>query len=227
MKFFANFLFLVFLLFLFSFRPVSAESKIIPVKMVVYVDYVCPACAYEDELIKKAVVKNPNIQLMIKNFPLPEHKNAFKAAVAAEAAKKQNKFSEMHQKLLATQQEWTDLPDPTDYFYKLAEDVGLDTKKFKSDFNNPEMAKIVEKDVADGKEAKITGTPTVVINDKNYGYFQSEEELNKKIAEAQSPPNSLELYLLLLIALALGITGYIIVRIAIAVHDRSQEEKDK
>jgi protein-disulfide isomerase len=53
--------------------------------------------------------KYPNdVKLVVKQFPLPMHNYARKAATAAIAAGKQGKFWETHEKLFANQKDLSD-----------------------------------------------------------------------------------------------------------------------
>jgi len=75
-----------------------------PVVLVEYSDFQCPACGAWEPYIRQ--FKNDygsNIKVVYKQFPLPQHLNAERAAEASEAAGLQDKFWEMHDKLFNTQ----------------------------------------------------------------------------------------------------------------------------
>ena len=46
---------------------------------------------------------NGRVRLVVRDYPLPQHTNAFKAAEAAEAAREQNKYWEYAAKLFSNQ----------------------------------------------------------------------------------------------------------------------------
>ena len=81
-----------------------------PVVLVEYSDFQCPACAASAPLVKQLTEEFGNkIAFVYRHFPLPQHKNAYPAAQAAEAAGKQGKFWEMADLIFANQTKWENL----------------------------------------------------------------------------------------------------------------------
>jgi protein-disulfide isomerase len=122
------------------------------------------------------------VKLAIKNFPLPNHKFARQAAVAALAASRQGKFWEFHDELY---QNYNRLSE--DKIDEIAQQVGLDGAKFEEDRKAPEIHAIVENDVREGQKAGVRGIPTIFINgrllrDRSFSGFQAaiEKELAKQ-----------------------------------------------
>ncbi len=111
------------------------------------------------------------------DLPLAMHKNAFKAAEAANCAGDQGKFWEMHDKLFANQKALG-----SDDLVKHAEALGLDMKKFKECLDNGKHAEQIKKDMAEGQKAGITGTPAFLL-----GFIGSDGKVKatKKIVGAQ------------------------------------------
>jgi protein-disulfide isomerase len=87
------------------------------------------------------------------------HQFARPAAIAAEAANRQGKFWEFHDKLFANQKK-LGLEDLKQY----AKDVGLDTARFEKDLTEPAMKKRMEDDMAEARTLGITGTPAFFVN---------------------------------------------------------------
>jgi protein-disulfide isomerase len=107
------------------------------------------------------------------------------AARTAEAAARQGKFWEMHDKLFEGQKTWEQTKDPTSYFDSYAKEIGLDMTKYKSDFASSDVNAVVNKDLADVKTLGGSGTPTFAINGKkveNPG--ATAEALSKMIEDA-------------------------------------------
>jgi protein-disulfide isomerase len=82
------------------------------VTVVEYSDFQCPFCSRAkptmDQVLKDY---NGKAKLVYKHLPLPQlHPNAQKAAEAAECARDQGKFWEMHDILFDKQAEWSSLP---------------------------------------------------------------------------------------------------------------------
>ena len=85
-----------------KFGPDTASVKIME-----FADFQCPACALASEPLHTFVANNKDVQLIYRHFPLPNHKLAESAALAAEAAGKQGKFWEMYALLYDKQSEWS------------------------------------------------------------------------------------------------------------------------
>ncbi len=101
------------------------------------------------------------VKLVMKHFPLPMHPYARKAAVAALAADKQGKFWEIHEKLFASQKELSDAK-----VEGIARDLGLDMAQFNRDLKDPAIASMIDRDLNNGRQAKVQGTPTIFVNGK-------------------------------------------------------------
>ena len=103
----------------------------------------------------------PNdVKLVFKNFPLTRiHKFAMNAAVAALAAHQQGKFWEFHAELFKNYNTLND-----EKFTEIAQSVALDMEQFKGDMQNPALAAMVQRDLKDGVEAGVRGTPSIFVN---------------------------------------------------------------
>ena len=100
-------------------------------------------------------------KLVIKQFPLPMHDFARKAAIAALAASKQGKFWEMHSKLFANQEHLSDAK-----VEEIAKEIGLDMKKFAEDQKDPAIASQIDTDTSHANQVKVPGTPAIYVNGK-------------------------------------------------------------
>jgi protein-disulfide isomerase len=99
------------------------------------------------------------VKLVFKHFPLNSHKFALKAAIASHAAGNQGKFWEFHDALFKDYKTISD-----EKIQQIAADLALDMEKFNLETKSPEIQAVVRKDLADGREAGVRGTPTVFIN---------------------------------------------------------------
>jgi protein-disulfide isomerase len=97
----------------------------------------------------------------MKQFPLPSHAFAEKASIAALAAARQGKFWEMQEKLYASQKELNDAK-----VQEIARELGLDMVKFNVDLKDQAIRSLIARDIQDGRQAEVSGTPTVFINGK-------------------------------------------------------------
>lgn len=146
-----------------SSRIGSADAK---VQIVEFGDYQCPACGQAHPLLKQLVTDyNGQVALVFRNFPLSQiHPNAEGAARAAEAAGRQGKYEDMHNKLFETQSRWNSSLDPMKAFAGFAEDLGLDMNKYNADVKDQAVIDKIRIDKGDGEALGVDSTPTIFIN---------------------------------------------------------------
>jgi protein-disulfide isomerase len=105
--------------------------------------------------------KYPNdVKLVFKNFPLSFHNFARKAATAALAAQDQGKFWEFHVKLFAS----SGLNDQR--IQDIAKELKLDLKRFNEKLKDSVLQELINRDIADGKDNEVNGTPAIFVNGK-------------------------------------------------------------
>lgn len=135
-----------------------------------YTDYQCPYCAKAEPNFEKAAAQlQGTLNVTVKNFPLPMHANAVPAAYAVMAAEQQDKRIEFGDKLFETQADWEEISDATkllEQYKGYAQELGLDTGKFATDFANTDLQKIVEDEFNEAKKMQLSGTPSFVVNGK-------------------------------------------------------------
>lgn len=130
------------------------------VTVVMFTDFQCPACAATHPVLKRVLAEyGDKVRFVVRDFPLSMHKNAFQAALAANAAGKQNKFFE-YTEILYKNQEDLD----TASLKKYAADLGLNLPKFEIDLSDEKTAEEVLKDMTDGNNYGISSTPTIFVN---------------------------------------------------------------
>ncbi len=100
------------------------------------------------------------IRFVVRDYPLETiHDNAFRAALAANAANAQGKFFEYTEILYKNQDALDDAS-----LKKYAADLGLNAAQFALDLNSEKTAAEVRKDMAEGKTYGINGTPAIFVN---------------------------------------------------------------
>ncbi len=129
-------------------------------------DYQCPPCGQLHPTLKKLKQEyGPNLNFIFRNLPLIKiHPNALAAAQAAEAARIQNHFWEMHDLLYENQSLWKDDINPRSIFIKFAADLGLNTAQFTRDLDDKQIQMRIEADMDAAAKQGIDGTPTILIN---------------------------------------------------------------
>jgi protein-disulfide isomerase len=133
-------------------------SKKAPVTVIEFSDFQCPYCARAVPAVKE-LEANKSVRVVWKHLPLSFHPNAMPAALAAEAAREQGRFWEMHDKLFANQ---AALSEAT--YLQCARELGLDVKRFQEAVQSPRLRARVQEDLAGASAAGVTGTPTFVVN---------------------------------------------------------------
>lgn len=163
----------------------TVGKKDIKVAVVEFADFQCPACgAFAPDMKKILSDYNGKIYYIYRHFPLPIHKNAMKAAQAAEIAGAENKFWQMHDQLFETQSEWSDVDDPTALFATYAKTLGMDEEKFKKALAEGTHLAVIQKDVQDGNKAGVNATPTIFVNGKKVEGATSIADLSAKVRQA-------------------------------------------
>ncbi len=141
------------------------------VKLIEYGDFQCPSCKSYYPIVRQLAADYPGkLVLIFRHYPLTNiHRNAFRAAMAAEAAGKQGKFWEMHDKLFESQSEWSELGSPVEKFGEYAKGLKLDADKFAKDLFDEGLDQKVKGDLRTGNSLSVSGTPTFYINGQKIG----------------------------------------------------------
>ena len=99
------------------------------------------------------------VRIVFRQYPLPIHQNAQKAAEASLCANDQGKFWEMHDAMFSNQQELGGRQ-----LKAKAAELGLNAEKFNSCLDSGQDAAEVQADMKAGSAAGVSGTPAIFIN---------------------------------------------------------------
>lgn len=147
--------------------------------LVEFSDFQCPACKAFAPYVEQIIENNKeNISLTYRNYPLPQHEFAEKAAFAAEAAGRQGKFWEFHDKLFQNQDKLSD-----QLLVDLAKELQLDETKFNQDRQSNEVKDKINKDKAAGNLFGVNATPTFYLNGKKLT-LRSAQDLETQVKSA-------------------------------------------
>jgi protein-disulfide isomerase len=134
------------------------------VSVIEFADYECPYCKKIHPDLKKLQEEFPDkVSLAFKDFPLPAHKHAEKAAEAARCAGRQGKYWEYHDALFENSGLEVAQLKAT------ARTLKLDGTSFDNCLDSSAEAPEVKKDQAQGQKLGLAGTPSFFIN----GHFVS------------------------------------------------------
>ncbi|MFF0338390.1 Na+/H+ antiporter NhaA [Kribbella sp. NPDC004875] len=140
------------------------------VTLVEYGDFECPYCGMAEPIVR-SVLQDDDLRFVWRHLPLSDvHPRAQIAAEVAEAAAAQGKFWEMHDLLLANQENL----QPKDLI-RYAEQLGLDTERLHDDVKRHVAGARVAQDVESADTSGVSGTPTFFINgQRHYGAYDVE-----------------------------------------------------
>ncbi len=149
--------------------PFLGDKKA-PVTIIEFSDFECPFCRsfWRDTfpLIKSDYIETRKVRFVYRDFPLSFHPGAQVAAEAAECAEDQDKFWELHDKIFQEQDkkgQGTIQFSKTDVV-KWAGQIGLKMSQFNQCLDTGKYRAEVNKDLADGTAAGVSGTPAFFLN---------------------------------------------------------------
>jgi protein-disulfide isomerase len=135
----------------------NPEAK---VAVVEFSDFECPYCGKAVPTLNQiAETYGDKVRIVFKHMPLGMHAKAPAAHAAAEAAYRQGKFWEMHDKIFSNQAEM----GPEKY-RDYARELGLDLKRFDRDVADTAVKKRIDEDRAEATRLGITATPSFFVN---------------------------------------------------------------
>ncbi len=168
-------------------------NKEASVTLVEYLDFECEACGAYYPLVKQLAEEfKTDVRFVNRYFPLPGHKNGLPAALAVEAAARQGKYWEMHDKLFNEQKNWGEkqAADPK-IFEGYAQAIGLNMDQYKKDVASKEVKDRVERDKNSGTRLGVSGTPTFFLNGDKIPNPKTPEDfktfINAAILKAPKP----------------------------------------
>jgi RNA polymerase sigma factor (sigma-70 family) len=154
-----------------------------PVTIIVFTDFQCSYCGQVLGTIDELWDDYPDqLRLVVKQFPV--HDTAVLAGEAALAADAQGKFWELHDLMMANQE---DLSEKAILDYGAR--AGLDVKKLRAALDKHSYKGALQAEVSAGKEAKVQGTPCFFINGKQFTGARPIEDFRREIDAALSARN--------------------------------------
>jgi protein-disulfide isomerase len=139
--------------------PVRGNPKA-PVTIVLFSDFQCPFCARVGPTLDEAQrAYGDKLRVVWKHQPLAFHPNALPAAKAAEAAREQGKFWQMHDRLFAAQRELS-----PEAYERIAREIGLDLRRFQDSLRSGGGQARIEDDQRLAARIGALATPTMFVN---------------------------------------------------------------
>lgn len=145
------------------------------VHVVEFIDPACETCREFYPFVKDMIKNNPDkIRLSLRHVPL--HQGSESVVRMLEAAKKQDKYWNALEQLLALQSAWVvNHRVNAEAALALLPHAGIDVVRLKADMNAPDVAAAMAQDAQDARTLKVTQTPEYFVNGKgmpDFGYEQ-------------------------------------------------------
>ena len=167
-----------------------------PITIIEFSDFQCPFCArfYVQTFpsIYEEYIDQGKVKLVFRDFPIQSiHPNALAASVAAECANEQGKFKEMHDRLFDEQNEWNKLETSSalSLFNNYAAEIQIKQDTFSSCIASGKYLDEIRKDLEDGRNYGVSGTPGFFIGNDEIGYVELKGaqpfDSFKKVIDAQ------------------------------------------
>ena len=167
-----------------------------PITIIEFTDFQCPFCARFHiqtlPLILEEYIDQGKVKLVIRDFPIESiHPNAVPASVASECANEQGKAKEMHDKLFYNQNQWgeQETTNALSLFSQYATEIQLYQETFDSCLTSGKYIEEIKKDLEDGRNYGVSGTPGFFIGNDQIGFVQLKGaqpyDVFKKIIDAQ------------------------------------------
>lgn len=166
-------------------RGVAIGSKTAPVTIREFGDYQCPACGAffpVAQKVRNQIVAAGKARYVFFDYPLPIHRNAFQASIAARCAARQDQFWPYHDRLYATQDEWSDSQGPMQHFLDLAVETGVKTGPLKQCVAESRTKPTINAEKLIGKKAGLRATPTIIVGNRVFTGVISFDKIKQAVA---------------------------------------------
>jgi protein-disulfide isomerase len=165
-----------------------------PVKVDVWEDFQCPACAQYSSEVEPQIIANyvdtGKVFYTFHHYPFIDSqvttKESHQAANASMCAGAQGRFWDYHDMLFANWKSENQGAFANNRLLAFAENLGLKMDEFKTCFNKNQFSAEIESDFTDGKNRGVTGTPSVFVDGVHItpGYIPSYAEVSQAIDNA-------------------------------------------
>ena len=158
--------------------PVLGKAEA-PITLVEFSDFQCPFCSRVQPAIEKIrKTYGDQIRFVFKHYPLPFHKDARPAHLAALCAEEQGKFWEYRSELFRNQK---DLSRPM--LFAHAKRLGFNMEQFETCLTKEKYAEKIDDDLKEAAKLGVSGTPAFFINGIKISGAQPFESFQKVIDE--------------------------------------------
>lgn len=164
--------------------PVLGPSNA-PVTIVEFLDPACEACRAFYPIVKRIMAQYPDkVRVVVRYAAF--HSTSEEAIRILEAARLQDKFEPVLERLFETQLRWAPHGRPADSAWTVLEGTGLNIEKARVDAMMPDIVGMMNTDANDVKAVGVNKTPTFFVNGKPLPEFGAQQLLDLVKAEVAS-----------------------------------------
>jgi protein-disulfide isomerase len=129
------------------------------VTIVEFFDYACSYCKVVEPRLQSALRSDPHVKLVLKEFPILTPESLI-AARASLASRRQHKYQEFHQALMAYRGPWEE-----EAIFSTAKSVGLNIERLRHDMAAPGIANEIIENFNLARSLRIFQTPAFIVGD--------------------------------------------------------------
>ena len=160
-----------------------------PVHVVEFLDPACGTCSDFYPLVKGLMAAHPGkIRVTVRYAPF--HAGSDQVVKVLEAAHRQGQFRQALEALFAAQPVWVqNHVAQVDLIWGPLGNLGLDMARLRADMNSPEVAQVVQQDLADANALGVAMTPEFFVNGKplpKFGFDDLKRLVEDALASAKT-----------------------------------------
>ena len=149
------------------------------VTIVEFFDYACSYCKAVEPRLESALRSDAHVKLILKEFPIltPESLTAARASLAA---RRQHKYREFHEALMAYRGPWNE-----EAVFSTAKSVGLNTDRLRHDMAAPAIANEIIENFNLARGLRIFQSPAFIVGDHILTGPSAQIDFPRVISEAR------------------------------------------
>jgi len=153
------------------------------VTLVEFFDYRCSYCRQVEPFLQTLLKHDPGLRVVEKEFPILGPGSVYAARVAL-AAYKQGKHEQFRNAVMSKRSNFDEAT-----ILKLAEEVGLDLDRVKTDMNSAEVDAEIKRTAEIAKALRLSGTPAFIVGTELVPGATDLETLQALLDEARHGTN--------------------------------------
>lgn len=169
---------------------ITVGSAQAPVEIVEFFDPACGTCAQFEPLVKQLLTAHPD-QVRLRVRYAPFHPGSDEVVKAIEASRRQGMFWQAVDALFAAQPAWVENHHArAELIWPILARAGLDVERLRADMQSPDVARVIEQDMADANQVGVAATPEFYVNGRplpSFGFEQLRTLVDEELAATRTP----------------------------------------